>query len=136
MARICGAVRNKLLLSPSTSDIRYSGHLFSRYETTSSKREAGLQGDYTHQHGLLERILKPPLKQLALASAPDNSPPGAALRPLQHGSPVPSRWECCRSHLLPTPPAATQTSRKPSLETGHTRILQFTEVIMAKASFP
>lgn len=134
MARLCETVRNRLLLSPSTSGIRHSGHLFSRYETNLSKREAGLQGDYIHQHAPLERTLKAPVKELALASARDNGPPGAALRPLQHGSPVPSPWECCRSHLFPTAQAASQTSRKLSLETRHIGILQFTEVIVAKAS--
>lgn len=135
MAKICGAVRNKLLLSLTTSDTTHSGHLFSR-ETTSGKKL--VYREITFISLARWKTLEYPLKEMALASPCDSSLPGAALQPFQHGKecPVPSWWECCRSHLFPMPQTMSHISGKPSRETGCTEILQFTEVIMAEASFP
>lgn len=122
----------KLLLSPSTSAIRHSGHLFSRYETTLREKLAyreitSISVACSKGSGKLFWRRWHWLQHMTAACL------GAALWPLQHSGSMPFPGGCCRSHLFPTPQAATQTSGKPSPDIGHTETPQFTET-MAKAS--
>lgn len=110
MAKVCGAVGNGVLLSTSTRDVRYSGYLFSRFGTTSSNREAGLQGDHTHKHALQESMLKSSPKQRALALVCANSQPGATLWPLSTAAPCLPRGHH-GSHPFPVLQAVKKAGR-------------------------